>query len=238
MSHVAGLNELEHKRLTGLLGYEFQNRQLLHQALTHRSAASEHYERLEFLGDAILGMVISQVLYEKFPAAPEGDLSRMRAALVCASSLARVARKLELGDFIQLGPGELKSGGFRRESILSDVVEAVLGAIYLEAGLVECQKIVHVWLGDALAEIHPGVTHKDAKTQLQEHLQGAQYPLPVYQVEKTTGAAHAQEFTVSCQVAPLPAPVRASGSSRRKAEQAAAAAALAALTNGQPGANE
>lgn len=211
------------------LGYQFSDADLLQQALTHRSAAPQHNERLEFLGDSVLGIIISEALYERFPKIDEGDLSRMRATLVCGRSLAKLAQRFKLGAHLVLGPGELKSGGFRRESILADGVEAILGAMYLESDLATCRKVVLHWFEKDLATIKPGAGHKDPKTRLQEYLQGRQEPLPDYEVIATQGQAHNQQFTVSCKVTGLPQPVTGSGTSRRKAEQHAATQALAQL---------
>ncbi|RWU12275.1 ribonuclease III [Pseudidiomarina gelatinasegens] len=210
-------------------GYTFKDRERLLQALTHRSAAAQHNERLEFLGDSVLGIIISEALYERFPEIDEGDLSRMRATLVCGRSLAKLAQRFELGKFLVLGPGEMKSGGNRRESILADGVEALLGAMYLESDLVTCRAVVLNWYADQLAAIKPGAGHKDPKTRLQEYLQGRQRALPLYEVVATQGQAHNQKFTVSCQVEGLAEPILGAGTSRRKAEQQAAMEALAQL---------
>lgn len=160
------------KRLCRTLGYEFTKVELLTQALTHRSAANKHNERLEFLGDSILSIVISDALYHQFPKATEGDLSRMRATLVRGDTLAIIAQEFKLGEYLLLGPGELKSGGHRRESILADAVEAIIGAIYLDSDLECCRKLLLQWYETRLKEIQPGINQKDAKTLLQEHLQG------------------------------------------------------------------
>ncbi|MBT1444505.1 ribonuclease III [Shewanella sp. JM162201] len=216
-------------RLCRTLGYEFQDIRLLEQALTHRSASNQHNERLEFLGDSILSIVISDALFHQFPKATEGDLSRMRATLVRGDTLAIIARDFKLGDYLNLGPGELKSGGFRRESILADAVEAIIGAIYLDADLETCRALLLNWYQTRLAEIMPGVGQKDAKTLLQEYLQGIKKPLPDYQVTLVEGEAHDQTFTVQCLVTDLADPVVGVGSSRRKAEQMAAAQVLELL---------
>ncbi|MCL1123102.1 ribonuclease III [Shewanella surugensis] len=212
-------------RLCRILGYEFTDLTLLDQALTHRSAASKHNERLEFLGDSILSIVISDALYHQFPKAKEGDLSRMRATLVCGKMLAEIALEFKLGDYLKLGPGELKSGGFRRESILADAVEAIIGAVYLDRGIEPCRQLVLNWYQSRLKSIKP-VDQKDPKTLLQEHLQGFKKPLPVYTVVKTVGEAHNQTFTVECMVKGLNEPIVGVASSRRKAEQIAAAQVL------------
>ncbi|MCF1427175.1 MAG: ribonuclease III [Shewanella sp.] len=216
-------------RLCRIIGYEFNQLKLLTQALTHRSAANKHNERLEFLGDSILSIVISDALYHQFPKATEGDLSRMRATLVCGDTLAKIAQEFKLGEYLHLGPGELKSGGHRRESILADAVEAIIGAIYLDSDLETCRALLLNWYRDRLQNIQPGVDQKDAKTQLQEYLQGFKKPLPDYQVVKVEGEAHDQTFTVECRVIELPQSVVGVGSSRRKAEQLAAAQVLELL---------
>ena len=216
-------------RLQRTLGYEFVKPELLLQALTHRSAANKHNERLEFLGDSILSIVISDALYHQFPKATEGDLSRMRATLVRGDTLAIIAQEFALGDYLNLGPGELKSGGFRRESILADAVEAIIGAVYLDSDLEVCRELLLSWYQERLATIQPGVNQKDAKTLLQEHLQGFKKPLPDYQVVNVQGEAHDQTFTVECRIDSLSKPVIGIGSSRRKAEQLAAAQVLELL---------
>lgn len=217
------------QQLEKRFGYTFKNRDNLMRALTHRSAAGKHNERLEFLGDSVLSVIISEALFEKFPNSDEGDLSRMRATLVCGRNLAKLAQQFELGDYLVLGPGELKSGGHRRESILADAVEALLGAMYMESGLDLCRNVVLQWYAKQLAEIKPGISHKDPKTRLQEYLQARQRALPVYDVTATQGQAHNQRFTVSCQVEGLAQPICGTGTSRRKAEQHAASQALEQL---------
>ncbi|WP_162045604.1 ribonuclease III [Vibrio taketomensis] len=214
------------------LGYSFTQAELINLALTHRSANGKHNERLEFLGDSILSFVIADDLYHRFPKVNEGDMSRMRATLVRGNTLAELGREFALGDYLKLGPGELKSGGFRRDSILADAVEAIIGAIYLDSDLETVRGIVLSWYQSRLEAIKPGVSQKDPKTRLQEFLQGRRKPLPVYTVTNIKGEAHNQEFTVSCEVAGIGAPVIGKGTSRRKAEQAAAETALEQLTNG------
>ncbi len=216
-------------RLCRILGYQFNNMELLTQALTHRSAANKHNERLEFLGDSILSIVISDALYHQFPKATEGDLSRMRATLVRGDTLAKIAQEFKLGEYLHLGPGELKSGGHRRESILADAVEAIIGAAYLDSDLETSRALLLAWYEVRLKEIQPGVNQKDAKTQLQEHLQGFKKPLPDYQVVKVEGEAHDQTFTVECRISDMSQAVIGVGSSRRKAEQMAAAQVLELL---------
>lgn len=219
------------KLLEKKLGYQFNDSELLMLALTHRSAHGNHNERLEFLGDSILSFVIADDLYHRFPKVNEGDMSRMRATLVRGNTLAELGREFVLGDYLKLGPGELKSGGFRRDSILADAVEAIIGAIYLDSDVETVRGIVLSWYQSRLDTIKPGVSQKDPKTRLQEFLQGRRKPLPVYTVTNIKGEAHNQEFTVSCEVAGVDKPVIGKGTSRRKAEQAAAELALEKLTN-------
>ncbi len=218
-------------KLEKKIGYEFNNADHIHLALTHRSANGKHNERLEFLGDSILSFVIADDLYHRFPNVNEGDMSRMRATLVRGHTLAELGREFELGDYLKLGPGELKSGGFRRDSILADAVEAIIGAIYLDSDIEVVRGIVLSWYQTRLNAIQPGVSQKDPKTRLQEFLQGRKKPLPAYTVTNIKGEAHNQQFTVSCVIAGVEQPVIGKGTSRRKAEQAAAELALEKLTN-------
>ncbi|SIO03160.1 ribonuclease III [Salinivibrio sp. ES.052] len=211
-------------------GYQFSNAALLELALTHRSANGTHNERLEFLGDSILSFVIAEELYHRFPKVDEGDMSRMRATLVRGNTLAEIGREFSLGEVMRLGPGELKSGGFRRDSILADAVEALIGAIFLDSDINKARDIILLWYQNRLDTIEPGASQKDPKTRLQELLQGKRQPLPSYTVMKVRGEAHNQEFTVECQVSGLERSVIGKGSSRRKAEQAAAELALQKLT--------
>jgi len=220
------IDKLERK-----IGYQFKDTDLIHLALTHRSAAGKHNERLEFLGDSILSFVIADDLYHRFPKVNEGDMSRMRATLVRGHTLAELGREFALGDYLKLGPGELKSGGFRRDSILADAVEAIIGAIYLDSDTETIRGIILSWYKTRLDAIQPGVSQKDPKTRLQEFLQGRRNPLPVYTVTNIKGEAHNQEFTVECKVAGVDKPVIGKGTSRRKAEQAAAETALEQLSN-------
>lgn len=216
-------------KLQRRIGYQFTTLELLELALTHRSANGTHNERLEFLGDSILSFVIADDLYHRFPKVDEGDMSRMRATLVRGNTLAELGREFELGDVLHLGPGELKSGGFRRDSILADAVEAIIGAVYLDSDIETVRGIVLEWYQERLKTIQPGANQKDPKTRLQEFLQGKRKPLPAYNVIKVHGEAHNQEFTVECSVAGLERSVIGKGSSRRKAEQAAAELALQKL---------
>lgn len=212
----------ETQRLQARLGYRFQDASLLNTALTHRSAGRAHYERMEFLGDAVLNLVISTDLYARFPSATEGELSRLRAHLVKGETLSRLAVELELGEYLNLGSGELKSGGYRRNSILADVLESIIGAIYLDGGFDQTKAFILHTFADRLANVGDIKELKDPKTRLQEYLQARSLSLPVYEVVKTSGQAHKQTFEVSCLVSLLDAPVIATGGSRRKAEQAAA----------------
>ena len=213
------------------LGHRFGDRALLERALTHRSAARENNERLEFLGDAVLGLVVADALYREQGAAPakdadEGDLSRRRASLVNERTLAEVATEVALGDALRLGPGELKSGGFRRGSILADALEAVVGAVYLDAGLEPARALTLRLLGSRIAALPPAGTLKDPKTRLQERLQRDGIALPVYAVLAVEGADHDQTFRVGCRVEALGLATEGVGRSRRDGEQAAAAALL------------
>jgi len=213
-------------RLEKTLGYAFKQPELLQQALTHRSHSSPHNERLEFLGDSVLNCAIATQLYQRFAAIKEGDLSRLRASLVRQETLAEVAVELALGDFLRLGEGELKSGGFRRPSILADALEAIIGAVYLDAGFVVAHQFIERLYQTRIEQIDPRDAGKDAKTALQELLQARRLPVPQYSLLATRGEAHAQEFEVSCTVPSIELQVKGSGASRRSAEQQAAQAAL------------
>jgi len=207
-------------------GHRFADEGLLERALTHRSVGARNNERLEFLGDAVLNCLAADVLYQRWPRADEGDLTRGRAALVRESSLASVARSLGLGERIALGPGEMKSGGHRRDSILADALEAVLGAIYLDAGLSVCRERVLDWFGPAIDSLQAGHVDKDAKTLLQEWLQARQFSLPEYLLVDARGEEHSLVFRASCRVSELNLIGEGEGVSRRLAEQAAAASLL------------
>jgi ribonuclease-3 len=215
--------------LAGRLGHEFRDRDLLESALTHRSAGRFHNERLEFLGDAVLGMCVAETVFRRLPEAEEGDLSRMRANLVNRDALARVARDLELGDFLRLGSGELKSGGFRRKSTLADGLEAVIGAVYLDAGLDAARAVIERVFGERLTDLPPLDALKDPKTRLQEYLQGRGLALPEYEVIRVTGQSHDQTFVVRCRIPVLEVVKEGEGSSRRRAEQSAAQSCLEAV---------
>jgi ribonuclease-3 len=213
------------------LGYTFAHESNIVEALTHRSASKQHNERLEFLGDAILGMVIAKALDQRFPHQPEGKLTRMRSSLVKGDTLAEVAREFELGELLLLGPGELKSGGFRRDSILADAVESIIGAIYLEAGMTECESLILNWFACRLQALDPEAVSKDDKTRLQEYLQSNKHPLPLYEVTEIKGKSHDQTFYVECNVEGLKKAVVGTGNSRRRAEQKAAKQAFEKLIN-------
>ena len=217
-------------RLSQALGYQFKDEKLIKLALTHRSVSGNHNnERLEFLGDSILGMIIADYLYQRFPHEKEGRLTRLRANLVKQDSLADIARRLKLGDYLSLGTGELKSGGFRRDSILADTVEALLGAIFLDSGSIDaCRQCLLAWYGDQLESMMTEPVLKDPKSRLQEYLQARHLPLPSYTVTAILGEDHNQTFKVQC-VTEHSEPVFGSGNSRRHAEQAAASALLKQL---------
>lgn len=222
-------NDGQLDQLQRALAYQFKDIALLSQALTHRSKGSTNNERLEFLGDSILGFVAADLLYSQFQQSPEGHLSRFRASLVKKETLAELAREFSLGDYLRLGSGELKSGGFRRDSILADGMEAIFGAMYLDGGLVEARKLIERCLSSRLEKLSVESDLKDPKTRLQEYLQARRLTLPEYTVTETHGDAHEQEFEVQCTVEGLKQPVKGEGSSRRKAEQAAAELALGLL---------
>ena len=215
--------------LQKILGYQFKDISFLELALTHRSKGANNNERLEFLGDAILGFVVAELLYAQYQTALEGHLSRFRASLVKKETLADIARGYSLGDYLQLGPGELKSGGFRRDSILADTMEAIFGAMYLDGGIEAVRALIERSLADRLATLSIAAEHKDPKTRLQEYLQGKKSPLPEYEVVGTHGDEHEQIFEVHCRVSGLDSPVEGKGTNRRGAEQAAAQKALELL---------
>lgn len=208
------------------LQHEFSNASLLTQALTHRSFSADHYERLEFLGDSVLNLAVSDLLYARLGSLPEGDLSRVRANLVKQETLHQLAVGLGLPDVMRLGEGEVRSGGQKRPSILADTLEAIIGAVYLDAGFAAAQALVHRLF--KAVEINPGMDAigKDPKTELQEWLQGRKMKLPLYKVVGTMGAAHKQSFDVECEIPELRLSERGIGGSRRSGEQAAAAAML------------
>ena len=208
------------------LEYSFNDIELLNEALTHRSYAAKNNERLEFLGDGILNFVIAHELFKQYPDVQEGDLSRLRANLVNKESLAVIAKQIELGDVIRLGSGELKSGGFRRPSILADAVESIFGAVYCDGGFEPCRELIVRLYANRLSSPTDLQSLKDPKTQLQELLQSRRFALPDYQVTNVTGQAHAQIFHVRCNIKPMNIDVSGEGKSRRKAEQVAAEKAI------------
>lgn len=216
--------------LQSRLGYFFKDITYLESALTHRSVGPSHNERLEFLGDSIVNFVVAEALFRRYVDAREGKLTRMRAALVRGQSLGELARRLQLGETIRLGSGEKKSGGRRRESILADAMEAVIGAIFLDGGMVACQTCISYWIEPELAAVNPNQVHKDPKTSLQEWLQREKHDLPIYRVFEVSGPAHEQTFQVEVQVNGLDSSSVGAGGTRREAEQAAAADALDRLS--------
>lgn len=216
---------------SGTLGYRFQDEELLELALTHRSAGGGNNERLEFLGDAVLGLVMAEALYASHPGADEGTLSRLRARLVRRETLEELARELALGELLRLGTGELRSGGHRRASILANALEAVFGAVFLDGGWNPTQSVILKVLGPRLAALDSDEELRDPKTRLQEFLQGRGHALPTYDVLRVSGSAHAQHFDVVCRLATPNLEVRGEGASRRAAEQQAAEQALRALAD-------
>ncbi|WP_343154949.1 ribonuclease III [Buchnera aphidicola (Pseudoregma panicola)] len=223
------MNFIEIKKIQKTLGYVFNKTELLKQALTHRSASNKHNERLEFLGDSILSFIIANALYKCFPLVNEGDMSRMRATLVRGNTLAQIAHKFDLGEYLKLGQGELKSGGFRRESILANTVEALIGSIFLDSNIKITEKLILKWYHNRLKYINPKDTKKDPKTRLQEFLQSKHFPLPTYYIIQVYGEAHSQLFTIRCKIYGVKNHVVGIGTSRRKAEQDAAKRALLKL---------
>lgn len=216
-------------RLQRALGLRFRDHSLLRTALTHRSAGSPHNERLEFLGDAILNCSIAETLYRRFPRAREGELTRLRSRLVRGETLARVARRLDIGDAMTMGSGELKSGGYRRDSVLEDALEAIIGAAFEDQGIDVTQALIRDLFAAELDGLEPGEQLKDPKTRLQEYLQSHSLPLPNYEQISADGPDHLRYYRVRCTVSVLAEPLYGDGRSRRNAEQTAAAAALAAI---------
>jgi ribonuclease-3 len=216
-------------RLQRALGYEFSDPNLLALALTHRSAGANNNERLEFLGDSIVNHIIAEALFLRFPQAREGEMSRMRASLVNGDTLAEVAKELQVGDYLQLGSGERKSGGHRRSSILADTFEAIVGAILLDSDVERCRLCVLTWFASRLEHLTVEAADKDPKTRLQEYVQGRNNPLPNYVLLSVEGDDHAQQFHVICRLQEPAVSAKGVGSSRRKAEQEAAAMALQEL---------
>ncbi len=217
------------RRLCKKIGYLFNDEKLLKQALTHKSLETKHNERMEFLGDSIVNFIVAELLFSKRPDAREGDLSRRRANLVNREGLADVANDFELSDFLRMGTGELRSGGFRRPSILSDALEAIIGAIYLDSDMKTCGQVVSQWFLARLEIIGDVSSLKDPKTQLQEELQALKFSLPLYKLVEVKGKQHDQSFVVECEVFEKSIKCLGEGNSRRKAEQEAAAACLQEL---------
>ena len=217
-------------RLMKQLGYTFQNEALLKSALTHRSVLGDNNERLEFLGDSLLNCMIGEALFERFPKANEGELTRLRASLVRGECLAVMAKELNLGSYLRVGGGEQKSGGHQRDSIVADALEAIFGAIYLDSDFNGCRQTIRHLYASRLSGLHEDAAPKDAKTRLQEYLQGRNLELPIYQVIRVEGEPHEQHFFVSLEIRTLKISIEGKGSSRRKAEQDAAELALKKLS--------
>lgn len=213
-------------QLSQKLNYHFNHPKLLKVALTHRSKGGDHNERLEFLGDAVVNFVIAEILFQQFPTATEGELSRWRASLVNRDTLAELAKEFNLGNFLFLGPGEMRSGGSERQSILSCAMEAIIGAVYLDGGFIAARTKIMEWYEPLILSLSSAANHKDPKTLLQEYLQAKRLPLPVYTVDTIEGEAHQQLFTVCCQVEGISEKTLGKGTSRRRAEQDAAQAML------------
>lgn len=213
---------IDEDRLGRILGYSFRDPGLLKQALTHRSAGSRNYERLEFLGDGLVNFVVAETLFDNCPDFNEGELTRVRQTLVCEEALAEIGERIGLGDELKLGPGELKSGGFRRQSILADAVEAMLGAVYLDGGFEAARGTCKQLFGDALTRLPDPESLKDAKTRLQEVLQGVGRPLPDYNLVAEEGPQHRKTFEVECRLGDDGTSAGGVGGSRKQAEQQAA----------------
>lgn len=216
-------------KLQQLLNHKFSDPDLVRLALTHRSANKLNNERLEFLGDSLLGYIVAEILFEIFPQANEGELSRLRAMLVNKTTLAEIAREIDLKNFIQLGSGEKKSGGDNRDSILADAIEALIAAIYLDGGINSCKSLIKDWIADRIATESVVEQQKDAKTKLQEMMQAQGLSLPFYSVLEISGEAHEQNFLVECRVDVMTEPQKGTGSSKRNAEQQAANVMLTKL---------
>jgi len=211
------------------IDYKFHDQALLETALTHRSFGHSNNERFEYLGDAALGFIIADAIFQKFPQSTEGELTRLRSSLVKGETLAKLGRELDLGSYIKLGPGEMKSGGWRRDSILANTLEAIIGAVYLDADMEVCRKCVVLLYQQLLSNISPDTLSKDPKTSLQELLQSRRLELPIYQVLSETGDAHERLFNVECTIIEPEISVQAEGRSKRLAEQSAAEKALPVL---------
>jgi ribonuclease-3 len=216
-------------KLEKAIDYKFDDEALLETALTHRSIGSGNNERLEYLGDAALGFIIADAIFKKFPKATEGELTRIRSSLVKGETLAELARDLSLGEYIKLGSGEMKSGGWRRDSILANTLEAIIGAVYLDSDMEACRRCVVSLYNKLLTEVSPDNLNKDSKTSLQELLQSRRMELPVYHVLSENGDAHERIFTIECSIKDQDISVQAEGHSKRIAEQVAAEKALSVL---------
>lgn len=217
------------KKLQKILGYSFKEKKILKQALTHCSAGNKHNERLEFLGDSILSFIITHALYKHFPNINEGDMSRMRAKLVQGNTLSKIASEFQLGKYVTLGPGEIKSGGSQRESILANTIEALIGAIFLDSNIMTIENLILTWYSKRLNKINPKNTKKDSKTRLQEYLQSKHFALPEYTIVQVYGEAHNQLFTIQCNISDIKYSFLGFGTSKRKAEKNAARIALIKL---------
>ena len=217
-------------KLEQRIGYQFVEKNWLRLALTHRSFAKQHNERLEFLGDSILNFIMAEILFQRYPHYPEGTLSRLRSNLVKGETLTKVAQQLQLGDYLFLGTGEMRSGGFRRKSTLADAVEALLAAIYLDADIITCKHRIEHWFADLIEQVDINSELRDAKSMLQEYLQARHLPLPEYNIINIEGAAHEQIFHVACSLANIDFTGQGQGQGRRKAEQTAAQQMLEWLT--------
>lgn len=222
---------MNHGLISDRIGYTFREPSLLRRALTHRSFGADHNERLEYLGDSVVNCLVALELYERFPQLSEGELSRIRANLVNQRALQGIAVGMGLGGHLLLGEGEIKSGGAARPSILADAVEAIIGAVVVDGGFPAAQQVLRRLFGENLDAVNPGVSGKDAKTRLQEFLQGRGLPLPVYTLLGTRGQAHAQSFEVQCAITDLDIRTEGRGGSRRAAEQDAAGKAMALVEN-------
>jgi len=220
-------------KLARLLGLRLNNPRLLQIALTHRSAGPLNNERLEFLGDAVLNCIIADTLFQRFPSANEGDLTRLRSMLVRGETLARIGRGLGLGDYLKMGGGELKSGGYRRDSVLEDAIEAIIGATFQDQGLDAARRLIQQLFATEIDALNPNQIVKDPKTRLQEYQQSRNAALPAYTLEQSSGPDHQRHYQVSCRIDGSNEQFTGSGSSRRNAEQSAAAAALASLQHHQ-----
>ena len=219
------------EQIEKILNYHFNDNSLLELALTHRSFQGKNNERLEFLGDSILNFIIAELLFKKFNLLPEGDLSRLRSQLVKSETLSEIGILLQLGDYLILGEGELKSSGWRRPSILADSVEAIIGAVFIDGGISAASNLILSWFKDKIDLINPNNIQKDSKSVLQELLQGKKIPLPDYNIVSIEGEAHCQHFRVSCSIPKLGLSIEGDGSSRKIAEQSAAEEILKKLKN-------